>query len=234
LAAQKGIVVCNSAGNDGNKTWHYIGVPADATGIVTVGAADATGNPSVFTSYGPSSDNRQKPEISAMGTATAYINTSGNVQTGNGTSYSSPLMAGMFACFLQYAKKNIPNFTVATLIQSAIRSANLYNSPNYLLGYGIPNFQTACAFLPANVELLKSDNNEVNLFYSRASKLLIMNMNTDANYSIKLYNISGRLVYSTLQSGRQFTIPTGLFNDGVYTVVINSNTLQKTIKLILN
>ena len=233
LAAQKGIIVCNSAGNDGNKTWHYIGVPADAAGIVTVGAAESSGIPSAFTSYGPSADSRQKPDLSAMGTATAYINTSGALWSGNGTSYSSPLMAGMLSCFLQYAKTNFTNFSIESILNSVKRSANFYLQPTDRLGYGIPNFQTACAFLPAMVEELQMPNEDVRIFQNEANKLLIVNVLSDNETQITLHNLSGKLVYSTTSTNRQIVFTTSGLSAGVYVLKLSGDKIQKAVKLIL-
>ena len=233
LAVQKGIVVCNSAGNDGNKTWHYIGVPADAAGIVTVGAADATGAASAFTSYGPSADGRVKPELTAMGTATAYINTAGALYSGNGTSYSSPLMAGMLTCFLQYAKANFTNFSIESLLNSVKRSANLYLQPGDRLGYGIPNFQTACAFLPAMVEQLKVKDEVVRVFLNEENRLLIANFVSDGGARVSLYDVSGRLIQSTLTSEQQVVFSTAVMKSGVYVLKFSGPDLQKSVKLII-
>jgi len=234
LAAQKGIIVCNSAGNEGNKTWHYIGVPADADGIVTVGAATSTGSPSDFTSYGPTADNRQKPDISAMGTATAYINTSGALYSGNGTSYSSPVMAGMFACFLQYAKTIFSTFNIQTLIQSAKQSANLYSNPTYRLGYGIPNFQTASAFLPANIQVQKQVENELQLFRNKGSNLMIVNYNSNEPTTLSLFSLSGVLVYKTTITNKQASIPTVGFANGIYILQVKGNGVNEIRKVLVD
>lgn len=233
MAVKKGILVCNSAGNDGNKTWHYIGVPADAADIVTVGAAESTGIPSTFTSYGPTSDNRQKPDISAMGTATAYINTSGGLSSGNGTSYSTPVMAGMFACFLQYAKANFNSFSIQTLIQSAKQSANLYTNPTYRLGHGIPNFQTACAYLPAMIDVLKQTDNDIRVFQNNASNLLIINTQNTGNLSATLYSISGLIRYKGTLSNKQASISTAGFASGIYILKVSGNGTTKTQKIVI-
>ncbi len=233
LAAQKGIIVCNSAGNEGDKTWRYIGVPADADGIVTVGAATSAGAPSTFTSYGPASDGRQKPDLSAMGTATAYVNTAGVLASGNGTSYSSPVMAGMFACFLQYAKVNFTTFNIQSLIQSAKQSANLYSSPTYRLGYGIPNFQTACAYLPANVQVLNQPDNDVHLFRNASSNTLIVNYITDEPCTLSLNSLSGILVYKDNLSNNQATIFTTGFASGIYILRVSSKSKISTLKILL-
>ncbi|MFZ4582303.1 MAG: S8 family peptidase [Paludibacter sp.] len=233
LAAKKGIIVCNSAGNDGNKTWHYIGVPADAADIVTVGAAESTGIPSVFTSYGPTADNRIKPDLSAMGTSTAYINTSGGLSSGNGTSYASPIMAGMFACFLQYAKANFNNFTIQSLIQSAKQSANLYTTPTDRLGYGIPNFQTACAFLPAMLDVIKQTDKDIHVFQNNAAKLLIINTQNADNLTIALYSLSGMLLHKSTISNKQASISTAGFASGMYILQVSGNGTSKTQKIVI-
>lgn len=233
LAAQKGIIVCNSAGNEGNKTWHYIGVPADAAEIVSVGAATATGEPSVFTSFGPTSDGRQKPDLSAMGTSTAYINTSGTVSSGNGTSYSSPIMAGMFACFLQYAKKNFSNFSIQTLIQSAKQSANLYSNPTDRLGYGVPNFQIACAYLPAMIDAVRSDQT-VRIFQNRASKLLIINTQINEKLTVSLYSLSGVLLYRTVTTNKHTHFSTEGYANGVYILQVSGTGVNETKKIVID
>jgi len=232
MAAQKGIIVCNSAGNEGDDPWHFIGVPADADGIVSVGAATSTGEPSVFTSYGPSADNRQKPDLTAMGTSTAYINTSGALSAGNGTSYSSPIIAGMFACFLQYAKANFNSFSIQTLIQSAKQSANLYTAPTYRLGYGIPNFQTACAYLPANLQVEKQTENELKLFQNKGSNMLIVNYISKEPTTLSLYTLSGMMVYKSTITNHQTSISTASFASGIYLIRVvgeNVNHFQKII-----
>ena len=60
-AAQKGILCTTSAGNSGAAAWHYITAPADADGILTVGAVDAEGQHAAFSGWGPTADGRIKP-----------------------------------------------------------------------------------------------------------------------------------------------------------------------------
>jgi hypothetical protein len=73
IAAKKGILVVNSAGNSGDDPWRFITAPSDAEGILCVGAADAQENHAWFSSYGPSADGRVKPDVSAMGAATGRV-----------------------------------------------------------------------------------------------------------------------------------------------------------------
>lgn len=143
MAAAKGILVCNSAGNEGNKLWHYIIAPSDGTLVMAVGAVDSRGAPANFTSFGPSSEGDIKPNVSALGVNAALIGTSGSAVKSNGTSFSSPLLAGMAACLWQaYPKANS-----ADIKETIEQSASLYDSPTPQLGYGIPDFGKAMFLL---------------------------------------------------------------------------------------
>ncbi|MCQ2343155.1 MAG: S8 family serine peptidase [Paludibacteraceae bacterium] len=150
IAAKKGILCCFSAGNDGNREWHNIGVPTDADSILSVGAVCADSTIAPFSSYGPSADGRVKPEVSAVGSAAVYVNTqTGKAQAGNGTSFSTPLVAGL-AASLWSAMPQVPAQQIRERI---IRSAHLYPSydPLYQMGYGIPDAVKAYEDIPSSL-----------------------------------------------------------------------------------
>jgi serine protease AprX len=134
LAARKGMIVVNAAGNDGNKPWHYISTPSDADSILCVGAIDLNGNHADFSSYGPSPDGRVKPDVSAVGYQTIIANYYG-IYPGNGTSFASPIIAGLVACVWQ-SLHQLNNIEIINLMK---RYSSLYQSPNDSLGYGIPD-----------------------------------------------------------------------------------------------
>ena len=136
MAAARGIIVCVSAGNDGDSRWKYVSVPADADSVVTVGAVDRDGQYASFSSKGHTFDNRIKPDLTAVGKETAYQNSWGNINTGNGTSYSTPLLAGMIACLWQA----FPDKGNIEIIDMVKRSASHFHEPDSLYGYGIPDF----------------------------------------------------------------------------------------------
>ncbi len=138
-AARAGMVVVNSAGNDGLNPWHYIGVPADADSIITVGAVDSLRNHAGFSSYGPTADGRIKPTLSAMGVASAVLAPTGVAVRGNGTSYACPELAGLVAGFWQAN----PTLTAQQVIQALTNGASQARNPDNTLGYGIVNFVTA-------------------------------------------------------------------------------------------
>jgi len=136
MAAARGMIVCVSAGNDGETNWKRISVPADADSIVTVGAVDREGQYASFSSVGYTADKRIKPDLMAMGQETAYQNSMGHINTGNGTSYSTPLLAGFIACLWQ-AFPDKGNMEIMDMLK---RSASHCHQPDSLYGYGIPDF----------------------------------------------------------------------------------------------
>ena len=139
IAVLKGMLVFASAGNDGDNSWKYINAPADGDDVVAVGAVDKNGAPASFTSYGPASDGDVKPNVAALGVNTIVENASGFVTSGSGTSFSAPVVTGLAACLWQAN----PDATAMQIKEAVERSSSLYNAPDSLLGYGIPDFELA-------------------------------------------------------------------------------------------
>jgi serine protease AprX len=139
MAFAKGIMVVISAGNAGNSSEPHVGVPAEAINAFAIGAVDSNEVIASFSSIGPSFDNRVKPDVCAKGLGTTVSNTSGNIVTSNGTSFSSPVMAGMIASFWSA----VPSLTNIQVRQFIKESADLYANPTIYKGYGVPDFQIA-------------------------------------------------------------------------------------------
>ena len=139
LAAQKGLLVVNSAGNEGSSSWKYITAPADGDSVLAVGAVDMAIEAAEFTSFGPSADGRVKPNVSALGLRVVAAKYDGTLQSINGTSFSCPIAAGLVACLWQA----FPDRTNMEIIQAVEQSAHLYFAPDEQLGFGVPNFKVA-------------------------------------------------------------------------------------------
>ncbi|MBI9060911.1 MAG: S8 family serine peptidase [Marinilabiliaceae bacterium] len=139
IAASKGIVIINSAGNEGNSPWYYVSTPGDAKDVLTIGAMAVDSTQANFSSFGPTSDGRTKPDITAMGVSVATQGTNGAIERGNGTSYSSPVITGLTACLWQA----LPDLTAAEIRDLIIKSGHQYAQPDNASGYGIPNFDIA-------------------------------------------------------------------------------------------
>ena len=137
-AVEKGILICNSAGNEGDDSrWMTIITPADAENVLTVGGIDddlVNYRHISFSSYGPTADKRLKPNVVAFGHAKVADPSDGKFTDAYGTSFSSPLTAGFAACAWQ-TKRNLTALQMKAEIE---KSADLYPYFDYAFGYGVP------------------------------------------------------------------------------------------------
>lgn len=139
LAASRGLMVVNSAGNSGNDSWKLITPPADAFDVITVGAVKRDGENTLFSSLGNTADGRIKPDVMAMGQGSAVARSNGQVGYANGTSFSSPITAGMVACLMQA----LPEYKPEEIIKLLHECGNYAEHPNNIYGYGIPDYWEA-------------------------------------------------------------------------------------------
>lgn len=138
VAASKGMLVVSSNGNEGNNSWQYLNAPSDADSILSVGAATYGYERSSFSSFGPTSDGRIKPDVSALGTWVKIVYKD-EISFANGTSFSAPLVAGLAAGFWQA----YPELTNQEVIQYLKMTSSQSSAPDTILGYGIPDFVKA-------------------------------------------------------------------------------------------
>lgn len=139
LAASRGMLLLNSAGNEGNDQWKKIGFPADAKDILAVGAVRADSVNTDFSSLGHSADGRIKPDAMAMGEDAAVYSTRGNTSTANGTSFSCPILCGAVTCLWQAHRDRKPT----DIIDAIHRAGHYADRPNEVFGYGIPDMWKA-------------------------------------------------------------------------------------------
>ena len=145
IAASKGILLCTSAGNQGMAKWKFVGFPSDGLRVFTVGAVSPEGKAAPFSSKGPTADGRIKPDGCAVGWGTWVAAPWGKTIQSSGTSFSTPLMAGMIACLRQA----FPDAGVDELIGVLHRSGSRYGStlgggtPDSTLGYGVTDMMEA-------------------------------------------------------------------------------------------
>jgi subtilisin family serine protease len=236
IAGKKGIVVLVAAGNEGQSAWHYIGSPADADGIISVGGVTSAGVPSLFTSFGPSYDGRVKPEICATGTSSALVNTTGALYYGSGTSFATPIMAGMIACLLQKYKSINPNPSVLTLLQAVYKTGNMFSSPTAQMGYGIPDFVAAEQNLFTLNSVPQTQNNSFVLSYNPVFKTLIIriaNGNAPQKASVKIYAVTGKMMVDLPVTDSPIVLRTFNFAPGIYAVCISENGKTETRKILI-
>jgi serine protease AprX len=194
IAASKGIIVVNSAGNEGAHPWRKVLMPADGDSVLAVGSVNKLKVASSFSSHGPSADGRVKPDVMAIGERTFLQEINGQVTAGYGTSFSAPLMAGMMVCLRQA----VPNINGYKLCQAVIRSADRYANPDTVYGYGIPNgFNAYLGLLLANVGSSETPFYCVNNPSSHNIYAALINEGTDFEGVLNMIDLSGRSIFET-------------------------------------
>ncbi|QRR01756.1 S8 family peptidase [Dyadobacter sandarakinus] len=134
-ASRTGMVVVTAAGNEGGNSWRYITAPADVDSVLTVGASTYDRSYASLSSVGPNAAGQQKPDVAAVGVGAIIGGISGNVSSGNGTSFASPLVAGLAAILWQAH----PELTAQQLIYALKHSGHQADRPDNFLGYGVPD-----------------------------------------------------------------------------------------------
>lgn len=234
IASDKGILVVNSAGNSGGDSFFpYIGSPADGFKVFSIGAVDGTGARASFSSIGPTYDGRIKPDVMAMGQGTALANGNNNFTYGNGTSFSSPVMAGMTACLWQ----SNPNFTNTSIREAIKMSGSNATQPNSTFGYGIPDFYQANSFLTS---IDTGEQRETNLLkvapnpFQTVERIQVFSQKPCL---VRIFNSNARLVGEIAVANYQTNALRQVLNNlkaGFYTLSINTDDevqIQKLIKI---
>jgi len=216
MAAAKGILPVNSAGNEGGNSWIYITSPADGDSVFTIGAVDFNGDLAYFSSRGLPDDPRVKPNICAVGYGTTVSDPYyDEITSSSGTSFSSPTIAGMTACLWQ-AHYDLNN---QEIMESLEQTASQANNPDTDYGYGIPDYAAAHYGLVglANIE---PDKNQLLVYPNPSSRLLNLN-NVEKDSQIEIYNLNGQLIMSTLYNGSLIDINS--LKSGAYFVKVLSD-----------
>lgn len=193
IAASRGMLVFASAGNEGNKTWKYLVAPSDGEKVIGVGAVNKDSIPASFTSYGPAYGGKIKPNVSAVGWNTYLQKSDGSFGYSNGTSFSSPVMAGMAASYWQ----SVSHVPAAEIKKTIEKFSHLYSNPDAQLGFGVPDFRKAWKFyFPLGVNELSRNSRW--LVYPNPVTDIIILWNNGSDFqdeiSIEIYTLDGKLV----------------------------------------
>ncbi|MCP4310919.1 MAG: S8 family serine peptidase [Bacteroidetes bacterium] len=216
MLASKGIILCNSAGNEGNNTWYRITAPSDAFGILCVGAVDSRGNIASFSSRGPSFDGRVKPEVVAMGRATGIQHINGELARGSGTSFSSPVMAGSVASLWQA----YPEMPAMEMIQFIRNSGDRFKNPDATFGYGIPSFIETYWKITSTRHLPVLSG--MNIYPNPATSTVHIGIPGSGHneYLLSFYDLNGRIVAKeTVNLPGEVQLP-GTLTPGLYILEI--------------
>jgi hypothetical protein len=235
MATKKGILFVATAGNEGGGGWNKVLTPGDADSALTVGSVDYMGYSPTNSSHGPNAAGRVKPDVCGMGQGAAVFIGLGYGNS-NGTSFSTPQIAGWAACLWQA----FPGATPYQIRESIIRCASRYTAPTTQQGYGIPDFwcsEKMVLSVDNHVQRFERDSwvtVSPNPFGDKIS--LTIAADTDETVHVSLSDAMGRIIadyYDTLTRGYNTmnrNLPT--LPSGVYFLKVASAGKQQTVKLL--
>jgi subtilisin family serine protease len=150
-AVRRGLTVVTAVGNEGSLPWHYLIAPSDADTVIAVGGVDSSNVVVSFSSRGPSADGRIKPDLVAMGRAVYLPSFTNPAAYGraSGTSFSTPLTAGVAALVLQVHPTWGPFEVREALRETALNHA----SPNNDIGWGLVQGFAASQWVPSTISV---------------------------------------------------------------------------------
>jgi subtilisin family serine protease len=221
LCAGKGMIFLCSAGNQGNKTWQHITVPADANDILAVGSVDELLERSPFSGMGNTVDGRIKPDICALGNQAAVVNQNDEVATADGTSFSTPVIAGMVACLWQA----LPQLTASQIMEIIRQSASSSHNPNPETGYGAPDFYAAYLAATTIRTEIPFKTEHIRIYPNPADDSLTIKLDNSLLKKGITYTLTD-LQNHTLQGGQlqngEEIIPLSNLPQGIYILLIKS------------
>lgn len=250
IAVSLGMVCVTAAGNEGNQSppadpcdtlTHYIIAPADADSVIAVGAVNSAGKIASFSSHGPTYDGRIKPEVCARGVATACASPLGedSYTFKNGTSLSTPLVAGAAAVVLSAH----PDWTPMMVREALLKTASQAEMPDNDYGWGIIDVWAAINFdsftggpNPYAFSEFHLTQNYPNPF--NVSTTIQYELPAGSHVILKVINLLGQevetLVHNELTAGRHTIEWDGSgFRSGIYFIHMNAGAFVETRKMIL-
>ncbi len=223
IAFEKGLMLVTSAGNSGASG---VSAPADSQYVLSVGAVNSSGGYASFSSVGSTIQPSIKPDVVARGQTPYLINANNSIVQNNGTSFSSPIVAGAVACLMQA----LPNKTNAEIMQLIRASSSQFNSPDFQLGYGIPDLQLALSNALSVDDRIYDD---INLYPSPTKGLVYFNIPSNKiELKVIIYNVLGKQIKVFLISKNNSEMDISSVPKGLYLAVLEFNNSSKTIKLI--
>lgn len=244
-AVDIGIVVVNSAGNEGfNAIHNTLGAPSDGKNVICVGSVNTDKKRSSFSSVGNTTLGATKPDVCAFGNGNrvAQPNSGTGYTTGSGTSFSCPMTAGVCAMILQ-ANPNLTPLQVREVLRSKADSSF---APNRQRGWGLVNAWESVKLARTMTNIIDPSTFVTNFLlgqnypnpFNPVTKIEYA-LRVDANVKIVVFNSAGKEVTQLLNENKPagaytITFDGNSLNSGVYFYALYTNgVLQNTKKMVL-
>ncbi len=190
MAVGKGIFTCVAQGNSGAAPWHYMLTPADADSAYSVGSVDGSGAWAT-SGYGPNADSQIKPNGVAMGKDVMLIGGNGLPGTSNGSSFASPLLAGLVSCLWQ----GLPTYSESQIRHLVMQCSDRFSNPNNTHGFGIPDFRLAYNVATGIDEFESQQQKVYDLYPNPTSGTFSIRVKQSfLPYDVAVYDYQGRVV----------------------------------------
>ncbi len=232
LAASRGLLVVNAAGNEGSNSWRIVIAPADGDSVLAIGAVDSLGFRVSFSSTGPTADGRIKPDVMAQGAANYLAVASGGYSRGGGTSFATPLVAGVAALLLEVDS----TLTPAALIDRLRQSASQASRPDTLYGWGIVNAARA-AGVPEQPPVHRA---QIRPNPVRTTASIDLTLDQPGKIQFAIYTVAGERVWEFFTSSASTGVQTYFWdgrNDGgrsvasgIYLLLVKTPSFQDVVK----
>ena len=232
FATRTGMLVINAAGNEGSAG---LSSPADVDSVLTVGGTTYDFSPYSNTSVGPNALNQRKPDVAAVGAGTVVGTSLGSATSGNGTSFAAPLIAGLSAILWQAH----PQLTAQQIIGILQKSGHQYNTPDNILGYGVPRLSRAEQIINEELVPLGTEGSILNAIFLYPNPtegdltLTIPVALRDKKATLEIYNQSGNTLFkkTLLLTEKTPVAPTQL-TTGLYILKIRVGEQERSIRFI--
>lgn len=229
----------------------------DVTGTLQSWAAlnpgENVNNLAASSSWGPTRDNKQKPDIAATGAGVfsaialgmqanlianaPQVIAQGSMHIqGGGTSAASPVVAGLAALYLQ---KNPTSTSIQ--VKNAITNCAYFDSytgtnlPNYRWGYGKLDGFAAMTCIVTDVKQNNLNTNTISYFPNPFKDSVRFNFNKTLTGKIYIYSVDGKLIYEDILNGGSYELTSEKLNEktnGLLFVKIVTETETNSFKLI--
>jgi subtilisin family serine protease len=229
----------------------------DVTGTLQSWAAlnpgENVNNLAASSSWGPTRDNKQKPDIAATGAGVfsaialgmqanlianaPQVIAQGSMHIqGGGTSAASPVVAGLAALYLQ---KNPTSTSIQ--VKNAITNCAYFDSytgtnlPNYRWGFGKLDGFAAMTCIVTDVKQNNLNTNTISYFPNPFKDSVRFNFNKTLTGKIYIYSVDGKLIYEDILNGGSYELTSEKLNEktiGLLFVKIVTETETNSFKLI--